>query len=444
MNGAILIVDDEANIRRMLASLLEQDGHRVETAATGEAALVSIENEEYDLVLLDLMLPGADGITILSRIAEKRADLPVVMMSGRATLGDAVRATRLGAFHFVEKPVSPDAMLLTVRSALELSRAHRRARAATAELIEASRLVGSSTKLQAIRELIATVAPTEARVLITGESGTGKELVAAALHTASRRARGPFVRINSAALPRDLIESEMFGHEKGAFTGAGGMHRGKFELADGGTLFLDEIAELGAEAQSKLLRAIESGEYQRLGGERTLRADVRIIAATNRDLRIEIEQGRFRDDLFYRLNVVPIHLPPLRERVDDIPDLIAHFARKYGSRERPLVFSSDAMRRLQHYRWPGNVRELANFCERLAILYPGSTVEPALLSRLLPIDVADGNEPVPLPDRLDSYERKLIEDALTSAGGSIAEAARLLATDRPNLYRRMRRLGIDR
>jgi two-component system nitrogen regulation response regulator NtrX len=443
MNAAILIVDDEANIRRMLTSLLEQDGHRVESAPTGEAALVTLENEDFDVVLLDLMLPGADGITILSRIAERKPDLPVVMMSGRATLGDAVRATRLGAFHFIEKPVSPDAMLLTVRSALELSRARRIARATISELTESARLVGGSAKLQGIRDLIATVAPTEARVLITGESGTGKELVAAALHTASRRARGPFVRINSAALPRDLIESEMFGHEKGAFTGATQKHRGKFELADGGTLFLDEIAELGAEAQSKLLRAIESGDYQRVGGERTLRADVRVVAATNRDLTREIEAGRFRDDLFYRLNVVPIHVPPLRERVEDIPDLIQHFMRKYGSRERPVIFPPEAMRHLQQYRWPGNVRELANFCERLAILHPGATVEPHLLARLLPIDSPNGAR-ASLPDQLDAYERKLIEDALTLADGNITEAARQLATDRPNLYRRMRRLGIDR
>ena len=445
MNAAILVVDDEPNIRRMLASLLEQDGHRVAAAATGEAALVDLESDDYDVVLLDLMLPGADGLTILSRITERRPDLPVVMMSGRATLGDAVRATRLGAFHFIEKPVSADAVLLTVRSALELRRARQSSRAAVAELTAGARLVGSSPLLEAIRSQIAAVAATDARVLITGESGTGKELVAAALHAASPRAQRPFIRINSAALPHNLIESEMFGHEKGAFTGAGQLHRGKFELADGGTLFLDEIADLGPDAQAKLLRAIETGEYQRVGGERTRRADVRVLAATNRALEREIQEGRFREDLYYRLNVVPIHLPPLRERVDDIPQLIEHLMSRYGSCARGQLpgFSPDGMRWLQQYRWPGNIRELANFCERVAILHAGAQVDAALVRRLLPVAPAE-ETPTPLPERLDAYERALIEAALHMAGGSITEAARQLLTDRPNLYRRMRRLGIDR
>ena len=429
----------------MLASLLEQDGHRVETAPTGEAALVLVEREDFDAVLLDLMLPGADGLTILSVITEKQPDLPVVMMSGRATLGDAVRATRIGAFHFIEKPVSADAVLLTVRSAVELRRARLRSRAAMQELAESARLIGSSSTMQALRDRIATVAPTDARVLITGESGTGKELVAAALHSASPRASGPFLRINSAAIPRELIESEMFGHEKGAFSGATDRRRGKFELANGGTLFLDEVAELGADAQAKLLRAIENGEFQRVGGERTLRVDVRVIAATNRSLADEIDAGRFRDDLYYRLNVIPIEVPPLRAHSEDLPELVTHFLQRYGSAahgQRPRL-TDEAFAALRRYAWPGNVRELANFCERLAIFYGGAVVNVAEVAQLLPIQNAT-LDPLPLPDRIDAYERSIILEALAAAQGNVTEAARALMTDRPNLYRRMRRLGIDR
>jgi two-component system nitrogen regulation response regulator NtrX len=358
-----------------------------------------------------------------------------------------VQATKLGAFHFIEKPLSPDAVLLTVNSALALRRAREQTRALAAELSAGTQLVGSSPALSIIRDLIHTVAPTDARVLITGESGTGKELVAGALHGQSRRADGPFVRINSAAIPRELIESEMFGHERGAFTGAHQSRRGKLELANGGTLFLDEVADLGGEAQAKLLRAIETGEYQRVGGSRTLKVDVRVIAATNKDLRTEVQAGRFRDDLFYRLNVVPIHVPPLRDRLSDLPELVGHFLRRYHERTGavPPILTESALALLRHYHFPGNVRELANLCERIAILHPAQPLTDREIRRLLP-DLPDaiGSHVQPLHVRLDEHERVLIMEALKDANGSVTEAARLLHTDRPNLYRRMRRLGIDR
>ena len=445
--AAILVVDDEPNIRRMVSSLLAAEGHEASAAASGEEALAAVERGEPDVMLLDLALPGASGIDVLREVRHRFPNLPVVMMSGRATLADAVQATKLGAFHFIEKPLSPEAVLLTIASAVELRRARELSRTLLAELGVGERLVGSSAPMRRVRGLIEQIAATDARVLITGESGTGKELVATALHEFSPRAGGPFVRVNSAAIPRELIESEMFGHEKGAFTGAGERRLGRFELADRGTLFLDEVADLGADAQAKLLRALETGEIERVGGQRNVRVDVRVIAATNRDLDAERASGRFRDDLYYRLNVLRIRLPPLRDRLDDVPELAAHFLDRFHHRHgRRVELRSDGIERLQAYRWPGNVRELANVCERLAILYDGRQVGSRELSAMLS---AEGGAPaldaaLPLADRLDEYERSLIQDALAADQGSIADAARRLRTDRANLYRRMRRLGIDR
>jgi two-component system nitrogen regulation response regulator NtrX len=461
----LLVVDDEANIRRMLRRLLESEGYRVREAADGASAITAVEEEEPDAILLDLMLPGQDGLAVLRVVGDRWPTLPVVMMSGRATLGDAVQATKLGAFHFIEKPLTPEAVLLTMHGAIELRRARDLSRALTAELAPGNRLVGSSEVMARLRETLARVAPTDARVLLIGESGTGKELAAAALHSLSARARGPFVRVNSAALPRELVESEMFGHEKGAFTGATELRRGRFELADEGTLFLDEVADLGAEAQAKLLRTLESGDVERVGGSRPIRVDVRVIAATNRDLRRETQAGRFRSDLFFRLNVLPIELPPLRRRKQDIPELCAHLLARLQARNgmaTPYLLAG-ALEALAAYDWPGNVRELANILERLAILCPGRAVGAAEVTPLLaeappasmPVagfpaagalelppgaSVGDGS----LVDHLDAFERELILRALDRAAGNVAEAARRLRTDRPNLYRRMRRLGIDR
>jgi two-component system nitrogen regulation response regulator NtrX len=448
--AAILIIDDEPNIRRLLASLLDAEGHTTRTAASGEDGLVAVADHEPDVVLLDLALPGANGLEILAALRTTHPALPVVMMSGRATLNDAVRATKIGAFHFIEKPLSAEAVLLTVASAIELRRARELSRTLTAELSAGARLVGSSRPMQRVRALIEQVAPTAARVLITGESGTGKEMAAAALHELSPRAAGPFVRVNSAAIPRELVESEMFGHERGAFTSAHEARRGRFELADGGTLFLDEVAELSLEAQAKLLRATETGMIERIGGQAPIRIDVRVIAATNRSLESDLAAGRFREDLYYRLNVLRIHMPALRERMEDMPELVEHLLARLRQRHglAPPVMLADALEGLGRYSWPGNVRELANVCERLAILYPGRDVGRRELAGVISADAAgrpaSAQDDAPLHDRIDAFERELIERTLAATGGSIADAARRLQTDRANLYRRMRRLGIER
>ncbi|HWV58342.1 MAG TPA: sigma-54 dependent transcriptional regulator, partial [Longimicrobiales bacterium] len=389
--ATVLLVDDEANIRRMLARLLEAEGYRTREATDGEAALAAVAEEEPDVAMLDLAMPGRDGIQVLEALRELAPSLPVVMMSGRATLGDAVRATKLGAFQFIEKPLTPEAVLLALRGALELRRALDLSRTLAADLAVETRLVGSSAVMARVRDMIAQVAPTEARVLLTGESGTGKEVAATALHALSRRRDGPFIRVNSAAIPRELVESELFGHERGAFTGADRQRRGRFELAHGGTLFLDEVADLGAEAQAKLLRALEAREIERVGGSEPIPIDVRVIAATHRDLRVEVAAGRFRQDLFYRLEVVPIHLPPLRDRLEDLPELVDHLMKRLRARHGlvPPRIDPAALKRLQAYHWPGNVRELANACERLAILHPGAAIGVREVENVLPLPGGD-------------------------------------------------------
>jgi two-component system, NtrC family, nitrogen regulation response regulator NtrX len=448
----ILIIDDEANLRRMLRALLEQEGYVVREAGSAEAGLEEVRLEAPEAILLDLMLPGMSGLEALSRIGDLAPGVPVVMMSGRATLADAVRATRLGAFHFIEKPLAPEAVLLTVQGALEVSRARDLSRALRDELGPEVELVGRSSAINRVRELVQRAAPTDARVLISGESGTGKELVAIAIHALSQRRGKSFVRVNSAAIPRDLVESEMFGHERGAFTGATGRRRGRFELAHGGTLFLDEVGDLGPEAQSKLLRAIETGVVERVGGGKRIEVDVRVLAATNKDLRARVREGAFRQDLLFRLEVVPIHLPPLRERMEDLPLLVAHAIGLLRSRHGLAVphITRKGMEALGRYPWPGNVRELMNMMERLAILSPGAPVGPEEVAGLLP-PPRFPKEPVPpyregdprsLRERLDDYERALLQGALQGAKGNVAEAGRRLRTDRANLYRRMRRLGL--
>jgi two-component system nitrogen regulation response regulator NtrX len=448
----ILIVDDETNIRRMVGALLQAEGYETIDAGSGPAGLAALEKATPDAVLLDLMMPpGPDGLATLAELKQRAPDIPVVMMSGKATLTDAVRATKLGAFQFLEKPLTPEGLLVALQGALELSRARAENRRLHEQLGHADPLVGTSRVMQDVRELIARVAPTEARVLITGESGTGKELVASAIHRQSSRAARPFVCVNSAALPRDLVESEMFGHEKGAFTGAGERRLGRFELAHQGTLFLDEVGDLGPEAQAKLLRVLETGVVERLGGEKAVTVDVRVIAATNKDLAQAVLAGTFREDLLFRLNVIPLHLPALRERADDVPALARYFAARQSARlSRPIELDAGALQLLGAYRWPGNVRELANIIERLAILSGNAQLTADDVARVLP---RDGNPPsdagpepwadVALTDALDRFERTLIARALSVASGNVAEAARRLATDRANLYRRMRRLGLE-
>jgi two-component system nitrogen regulation response regulator NtrX len=454
---SVLIVDDEPNIRRMVGALLRAEGWTVRDAASGAAGLASAEGDEPDVALVDLMMPGElDGLALLERLRAAAPDLPVVMMSGRAGLADAVRATRLGAFTFLEKPLTPEGVPLALGAAFELRQARRAARALREDLGLSGELVGAAPALHDVKARIARVGPTEARVLITGESGTGKELVAAALHAASPRRDRPYVRVNCAAIPRDLVESEMFGHERGAFTGASERRLGRFELAHTGTLFLDEIGDLGLEAQAKLLRALEGGEIERVGGTGPIPVDVRILAATNHDLPQAVAEGRFREDLYFRLNVIPVTLPPLRDRLGDLPALVRHFTARHHARTgQPLVaWDEEALAALARHRWPGNVRELANVVERIAILHAGQCVGVADVAEVLPgtareAPPADGGalvaatlaRGIPLSDALDDFERQLLQAAL-AGGGGVSDAARRLHTDRANLYRRMRRLGI--
>ena len=453
MSGSaqILLVDDEANIRRMLGALLRNEGFAVTEAASGNAALLLLDQTDPDVVLLDLMMPpGPDGLETLTRMRDRGRSAPVIMMSGKAQLTDAVRAVKLGAFQFLEKPLTLEAVLVTVRSALELNRTRAENRALHAELARRGTLIGSGPAMQQVRALIARVAPTEARVLITGESGTGKELVAAAIHEESRRKGRPFVTVNCAAIPRDLVESEMFGHERGSFTGATERRIGRFELAHGGTLFLDEVGDLSQEAQAKLLRTLETGELQRIGAETVTHIDARVVAATNRRLDDAVSNGGFREDLFFRLNVFPIHLPPLRERLEDLPALVAHLAERVRPRHA-ATFTQAALEALVSYSWPGNIRELANLVERLSIL-SGPVVDAPAVRQVLrgpssPPPSADSPAVQlgrPLNDALDEYERNFIGAALAQAEGNMAEAARILQTDRANLYRRMRRLGLEK
>jgi len=451
MSPRVLLVDDETNIRKMVGALLESEGFDTAEAANGSAALAAVERAAPDAVLLDLMMPGGpDGLATLEQLKRLAPDVPVVMMSGKASLTDAVRATKLGAFQFLEKPLTPEGVVTTLRAALELSRTLAENRRLHEALGHADPLVGVSAAMQELRDLIARVAPTEVRVLITGESGTGKELVASAIHRQSARAGKPFVCVNSAAIPKDLVESEMFGHERGAFTGATERRVGRFELADGGTLFLDEVGDLGLEAQAKLLRVLESGVIERLGGEKPITVNVRVIAATNKDLTKASHHGHFREDLLFRLNVLPIRIPPLRDRPDDVAPLVEHFATRQIARlGRPVRFDAGAVQLLAGYGWPGNVRELANIVERLAILATGDTVTADDVARVVPQDGAppgaasEAWSDVALSEALDGYERTLIARALSAARGNVAEAARRLATDRANLYRRMRRLGLE-
>ena len=448
----------------MVGALLAGEGYEVTETPSGVEAVARVKEGEPDVALVDLMMPGElDGMATLGRLRAVAPDLPVIMMSGRAGLADAVKATKLGAFNFLEKPLTPEGVLLAVSSALELRQTRRVARQLRAELGYAGQMVGTSSAMKAVREMIAKVAPSDARVLITGESGTGKELVASAIHDASPRRDKPFVRVNCAAIPKDLVESEMFGHERGAFTGATQMRIGRFELAHHGTLFLDEVGDLGPDAQAKLLRAIEAKEIQRVGGNKVIRADVRIIAATNHDLQRAVRAGLFREDLFFRLQVIPLAIPPLRERGDDILELVQHFSEQFLQRSGQAKprWRSDALQLLRDYPWPGNVRELANIVERLAILHPGVEITGQHVEDVLIVDrekeeaspvttptrsqerIGEELGPASLAERLDSFERAVIARALAEAGGNVADAARKLHTDRPNLYRRMKRLGIS-
>jgi two-component system nitrogen regulation response regulator NtrX len=445
MSDSILIVDDERGIRETLRAVLEDEGFAVEAVGSGEDALRAFERRNYGCVLLDVWLPRLDGLDTLARLRESGADCAVVMISGHGNIETAVRATKLGAFDFIEKPLSIEKTLLTVRNALR-QRALERANASlAADLGEEYRMVGESVAMRALRKQIAAVAPTDGRVLIYGESGTGKELVARAVHAQSRRAQGPFVELNCAAIPEELIESELFGHVRGAFTGATAAKRGKFELADGATLFLDEVGDMSARVQAKVLRVLEEQRFAPVGSTALVRVDVRVIAATNKRLEQEIERGAFRADLFYRLNVIPFEVPPLRERLEDIPALVEHFNRKFSAAygKQPKRFEPDAVEALRNYSWPGNVRELRNTVERVVIMHSKAKVASADLPPL------GGEEPPAATPKFSSFkeaseahQRDFIREKLSEADGNVTRAAELLGVDRSHLYRRMRALGI--
>jgi two-component system nitrogen regulation response regulator NtrX len=451
----ILIIDDEKNIRTQLSGLLADEGYGTFTAESAERGLALLAEESPDLVLLDVWMPGMDGLAALEKLRAEGRDVPVLVMSGQATIDTAVRATRLGAFDYLEKPLDPARLLVTIRNALQSGELQRRNRELVARVGAGQGLLGSSAVMQRLRDEVERAARSDARVLITGENGTGKELVARALHEGSPRADGPFGRVNCAAIPRDLIESELFGHEKGAFTGAESRKIGKIEAADGGSLLLDEVGDMALEAQAKLLRVFEENEVERVGGGRPIRVDVRVIAATNKDLSAAIEKGEFREDLYYRLNVVPIAVPPLRDRAEDIPELVDHFHRRFAEEMgRPLPpVDEGAYGALKAWPWPGNVRELRNVVERLAIMTEGESIGRdevgAVLAGSRPgaaptQEGSETTENLPLRDLLENTERAAILRALKAAGGTVSEAARRLGLDRANLHRKMRRLGIGK
>ncbi|MCB9557822.1 MAG: sigma-54-dependent Fis family transcriptional regulator [Deltaproteobacteria bacterium] len=444
----VLVVDDENNILSSLRRALQIEGFQVTVADGGEAALEAVEKGAVDLVLLDVAMPDIDGIEVLRRIKAKAPDQPVVMMSGHSTIETAVQATKLGAFDFIEKPLASERLLLTIRNALDSGRLRRE----NAELrrLQLGEMVGRSEAIKQIEQTIAKAAPTSGRVLITGPNGTGKELVARSLHVNSQRAEGPFIKVNCAAIAHDLIESELFGHEKGAFTGAANRRIGKFEQAHGGTLFLDEIGDMSLAAQAKVLRVLQEGELERVGGAETIIVDVRVIAATNKDLFAEIAAGRFREDLYYRLNVVPIALPALSERREDIPELVAHFLRQTSESHgrRPKQIEQSALTLLMQQPWPGNIRELRNVVERLVILVESPTIAAEHIVELLnvpsavPVRRAAGE--LPLRDVVMAAEREAILAALERHEGQVAKAAAQLGLERSHLYKKMKILGIDR
>ena len=445
---AILIVDDESGVRASLAGVLRDEGYSVDTVESGEACLDQVGARAYDLILLDVWLPGMDGIVTLERLVARAVDVPVIMISGHANIESAVRATRLGAFDFIEKPLSLEKTVLVVRNALRQRQLEMENRALRARVDRRYAIVGESRAMQRLREQIAMAAPTNGRVLISGENGTGKELVARHVHLLSQRRTGPFVEVNSAALPEDLIESELFGHVKGAFTGAVGDRRGKFDLASGGTLFLDEVGDMGVKMQAKVLRALQEQMIEPVGGQGSVRVDVRVIAATNKNLVEEIRNGRFREDLFFRLNVIPVFVPPLRERGGDVLLLAAHFIREFGAEygRRPKSLSPEAAAMMTNYSWPGNVRELRNVIERLVIMVPGDVIEAVDLSFMMATVVTERTLPdvpvQPLFEARDAWERAYILKALSGCEGNISRTADVLGLERSNLYKKMRSLGI--
>jgi two-component system nitrogen regulation response regulator NtrX len=448
-NRRLLIIDDEPGIRTSLSAVLEDESYVVETAADGEAGLAILEHRAFDCVLLDVWLPGMDGMEVLNRIQERVGDdrPAVVMISGHGNIETALRATRMGAFDFIEKPLTIDKVLVVVKNAIEQRRMSLELDRLGAGGQAAYSIVGESVPMKALRQQLGLMAATNGRVLIFGESGTGKELVAHAIHALSLRAQEAFVEVNCAAIPDDLIESELFGHLKGAFAGAHEDKTGKLKKADGGTLFLDEVGDMSLKTQAKVLRALEEQRFEPLGASESSKVDVRVVAATNKNLEEEIERGNFREDLFYRLNVIPFHVPPLRDRREDIGLLAEHFMNEftsaYGRKRKELSY--EAMKMLENFSWPGNVRELRNMIERIVIMNPQIRID----ARHIPINpskrsVFDAQMPQfsSLQEVRESAEREYITKKLEEARGNISRAAEFLGLERSHLYKKMRALGI--
>jgi len=448
--GRILIVDDEVGIRNTLRRILEDEGYTIVDVESGEECLGILAKRDFDLMLLDVWLPGIDGLEVLKRVAGTPGVPEVIVISGHGTIETAVRATRLGAFDFIEKPLSLERILVTVENALKKRRLEEKNRLLRSQIGGEVTLVGESAPIVDLREQIAKAAPTEGRVLIFGENGTGKELVARLVHASSDRSEEAFIEINCAAIPAELIESELFGHRKGSFTGAIENKMGKFLLADGGTLFLDEVGDMSLTTQAKVLRVLQEQTFERVGGGETIKVDVRVIAATNKDLGEAISGGEFREDLFYRLNVIPITVPPLRERRDDIPLLAKYyldfFAEKYG-RERKTL-SEEALEALADYAWPGNVRELKNLMERMVIMLSSEVVTPSnfLLDRAgYRKGEGDGIDwSGPLKEAREKFEKRFIEKALERNDWNVTRTSKELSIERRHLYRRMAGLGIKK
>lgn len=459
-SGKILLVDDEEGIRYSLKGILEDESFSVNEAETGEKALESLEGDLPDLVFLDIWLPGMDGLTVLERIKKEWEWLPVIMISGHGNIETAVSAIKKGAFDFIEKPLSLEKVVITANKALEFSRlqTENEALRTRIEVEQPARLTGESASISSMREIIQQVAPTDAWVLITGENGTGKEIVARSIHAMSKRSDKPLVAVNCAAIPEELIESELFGHEKGSFTGAEKAQVGKFELADNGTLFLDEIGDMSLKTQAKILRILQEQRFERVGGRKTVNVDVRVIAATNKNLPQEISDGNFREDLYYRLKVFPLEVPPLRERSGDIPLLINEFIERLIRRHgfKRLEFSPEAIQVLQSYSWPGNVRELKNFVERMLIMFGGKEVSPDKLPPEISKAICSGQQespnqfPMPLPEgdvdfkqaRAD-FEAQFLEAKIKEFDGSVSRLAEAVGLERSSLYRKLKAYGIQ-
>jgi len=456
MRESILVVDDESGVRSSLAGILGDEGYLVQTVDSGEACLQALEARRYDLLVLDVWLPKMDGLEALARARTLDPELPVVVISGHGNIETAVKAVRMGAQDFVEKPLSLEKTLVVVRNALRQRRLELENRSLKEHLEQRHVMVGESPALERLRAAIAQAAPTNGRVLIYGENGTGKELVARAIHAQSLRAPGPFVEVNCAAIPEDLIESELFGHTRGAFTGALSARKGKFELADGGTLFLDEIGDMTLKTQAKVLRALQEQRVEPVGGAGAVTVDVRVIAATNKDLVEEIRRGTFREDLFFRLNVIPFQVPPLRERREDIPLLARHFmvtlSAEYGRRVREI--GPAVLERLAELPWPGNVRELRNIIERLVIMTSGERIEVLDLPASLGEAADAAGEPASpeseralgefpsLSEARDDFEKRYIWRKYQECGGNMSRTAEALQVERSNLYRKMKGFGL--